>query len=70
MAKSQSLVTAVRNCDDSVFFIFIEHKQKNKQLQLKTDYNNKTRYSSDINNTQRSLKNNQNIKLGEIYELR
>ncbi len=27
MAKSQSLV-AVRNCDDSVFFIFIEHKKK------------------------------------------
>jgi len=52
MAKSQSLV-AVRNCDDSVFLLFIEHK-KNKQLQLKTDYNNKIRYSFDINNIQRS----------------
>ncbi len=28
MAKSQSLVMAVRNSDDSVFFICIEHKQK------------------------------------------
>ncbi len=54
MAKSQSLV-AIRNCDDSVFLLFIEHK-KNKQLQLKTDYNNKIRYSFDINNIQRSWK--------------
>ncbi len=41
MAKSQSLVMAGRNCDDNVFLIFIEHKQ----LQLKTEYNNKTRYT-------------------------
>ncbi len=54
MAKSQSLVMVWRNCDDSDFFIFIEHKQKNKHIQLKTDYNNKTRYSFDINNIQRS----------------
>ncbi len=53
MAKSQSLIMAVRNCDDSVFFIIIE-QTKNKQLQLKTDYNNKTRYSCDINNIQKS----------------
>ncbi len=64
MAKSQSLV-AVRNCDDSVFLLFIEHK-KNKQLQLKTYYNNKIRYSFDINNIQRSSKT-KNIKPGEIY---
>ncbi len=51
---------AVRNCDDSVFFIIIE-QTKNKQLQLKTDYNNKTRYSCDINNIQRSWKIDQNI---------
>ncbi len=50
MAKSQSLVMAVRNCDDCVFFIFIEHTK----IQLKTDYNNKTRYSFDVNNIQRS----------------
>ncbi len=31
---------AVRNCDDSVFFIIIEQKI-NKQLQLKTDNNKK-----------------------------
>ncbi len=62
MAKSQSLVLAGINCDDSVFFISIEHKQKNKHLQLKTDYNNKTRYSFDINNIQRSWKNNQKTK--------
>ncbi len=55
MAKSLSLVMAGRNYDDSVFFYFIEHKQK-KQLQLKTDYNNKIRYSFDINNIQRSWK--------------
>ncbi len=52
MAKSQFLVMPGRNCDDIVFF-FIE-QTKNKQLQLKTDYNNKTRYSFDINNIQRS----------------
>ncbi len=40
MAKFQSLLMAVRNCDDSVFFIFIE-QTKNKQLQLKTNYNKK-----------------------------
>ncbi len=28
MAKSQSLVMAGGNCDDSVFFTFIKHKQK------------------------------------------
>ncbi len=28
MAKSQSLVMAGENCDDSVFFTFIKHKQK------------------------------------------
>ncbi len=28
MAKSQSLVMAGRNSNDTVFFIFIEHKQK------------------------------------------
>ncbi len=28
MAKYQSLVMAGGNCDDSVFFIIIEHKQK------------------------------------------
>ncbi len=70
MAKSQSLVMAGSNCDDSVFFIIIEHKQKNKQLQLKTDYNNKTRYSFDINNLQRSWKITKelNIKPREIYK--
>ncbi len=63
---------AVRNCDDSVFFIIIE-QTKTKQLQiitLKTDYNNKTRYSCDINNIQRSWKITkiQNIKPGDIYK--
>ncbi len=53
MAKSQSLVMAGRNCDSDFLFNIIEHKQKYKQLQLKTDYNNKTRYSFDINNIQR-----------------
>ncbi len=47
MAKSQSLVMAGRNCDDSVFLIFFI-----KQI-------NKTRYSFDINNIQKILKNNQ-----------
>jgi len=59
---------AVRNCDDSVFFIIIE-QTKNKQLQLKTDNNKKTRYSCDINNIQRSWKitKKENIKPGDIY---
>ncbi len=52
------------------FFIIIE-QTKTKQLQLKTDYNNKTRYSCDINYIQRSWKitKKQNVKPGEIYKL-
>ncbi len=53
------------------FIIIIIEQIKNKQLQLKRDYNNKTRYSFDINNIQRSWKitNKQNVKPGEIYKL-
>ncbi len=70
MAKSQSLVMAGRNCDDNVFLIFIEHKQKINSYSSK-HYNNKTRYSFDINNIQRSWKITKklNIKRGEIYKL-
>ncbi len=51
MANSQSLVVAGRNCDDSVFlFSFFNINN----VQLKTDYNNKTRYGFDINNILRS----------------
>ncbi len=43
MAKSQSLVMVGRHCDDGVLnFFIIEQKTKQKQLELKTDYNNKT----------------------------
>ncbi len=64
MANSQSLVVAGRNCDDSVFlFSFFNINN----VQLKTDYNNKTRYGFDINNILRSWKitKKQNIKPGE-----
>ncbi len=33
-----------------VSLFFIIEQTKNKQLQLKPDYNNKTRYSFEINN--------------------
>ncbi len=54
----------------SWFFFIIEQKTKQKQLELKTDYNNKTIYSFDINYIQRSWKiaKKQNIKPGEIYK--
>ncbi len=71
MAKSQSLVMVGRHCDDGVLNLFIiEQKTKQKQLELKTDYNNNTRYSFDINNIQRSwrITKKQNIKPGEIYK--
>ncbi len=50
MAKSQSLVMAGINCERVFLFVIIEHKQK----QLKISYSNKTRYSFDINNIERS----------------
>ncbi len=54
-----------------VYFFILLNINKKKQLQLKTDYNNKIRYSFDINNIQRSWKiaKKQNIKPGEIYKL-